>query len=174
MFDIGATELLLLIVVAILVIGPKDMPLALRTVGKWVGKFRKMSAQFRTGFDNIVREAELDEMEQKWKAQNEKIMREHPGGVSAEMEPTGAYPSNLPPEKAAEIRKLAAQGDEQAIIAVKEEQAIIAAKEAAAAVDPAPEAAGNAPAATAESKLAASEGDANAEPKAPPGPAKEA
>lgn len=100
MFDIGATELLLIAVVAILVIGPKDMPLALRTVGRWVGRMRKLSAQFRAGFDNIVREAELEEMEKKWKAQNEKIMREHPDGAPAEMEPTGAYPPVAAQEQA--------------------------------------------------------------------------
>lgn len=120
MFDIGATELLLLIVVTILVIGPKDMPLALRTLGRWVGKMRKMSAQFRSGFDSIVREAELEDMEKKWKAQNEKIMREHPEGVPAEMEPTGAFPSDIPPDKAAELRRIAEQEREQAIIAAKE------------------------------------------------------
>ncbi len=120
MFDIGATELLLLIVVAILVIGPKDMPLALRTVGRWVGKMRKLSNQFRTGFDSIVREAELEDMESKWKAQNEKIMREHPEGAPAEMEPTGAYPSDMPPEKAEELRRIADKDREQAIIAAKE------------------------------------------------------
>lgn len=96
MFDIGAVELLLVVVVAILVIGPKDMPLALRALGRWVGKMRSLSNQFRAGFDSIVREAELEEMEKKWKAQNERIMRDHPEGVPgterSEMEPTGAYP----------------------------------------------------------------------------------
>ena len=95
MFDIGAAELLLIAIVAILVIGPKDMPLAMRTAGRWIGKIRKISGHFRAGIDTMVREAELEEMEAKWKAQNEKIMREHPGGTSAEhaeMEPTGAYP----------------------------------------------------------------------------------
>lgn len=103
MFDIGATELLLIIVVAILVIGPKDMPLAMRTAGRWIGKIRKLSGHFRTGLDAMVREAELEDMEKKWKAQNEKIMREHPEGVPGQMEPTGAYP----PEKAAELKRLA-------------------------------------------------------------------
>lgn len=103
MFDIGATELLLIIVVAILVIGPKDMPLAMRTAGRWIGKIRKLSGHFRTGLDAMVREAELEDMENKWKAQNEKIMREHPDGAPPQMEPTGAYP----PEKAAELKRLA-------------------------------------------------------------------
>ena len=75
MFNIGAPELLLIVVVAVLVIGPKDMPLAMRTAGRWIGKVRKVSAHFRTGIDAMVREAELEEMEKKWKAQNEEIMR---------------------------------------------------------------------------------------------------
>ena len=92
MFDIGATELLLFVVVAILVIGPKDMPLAMRMAGRWIGKIRKVSGHFRTGLDAMVREAELEDMEKKWKSQNEKIMREHPDGTPSQMEPTGAYP----------------------------------------------------------------------------------
>ena len=93
MFDIGPTELLLIVVVAVVVIGPKDLPLALRSAGRWIGKLRKMSAHFRSGIDAMVREAELDEMEKKWKAQNEKIMRDHPEGAPAEMERTGAWPA---------------------------------------------------------------------------------
>lgn len=96
MFDIGATELLLIVIVAILVIGPKDMPLALRTAGRWLGKMRRLSGHFRTGLDAMIREAEMEEMETKWKAQNEKIMREHPTDAPAEMEPTGALPSPRP------------------------------------------------------------------------------
>jgi sec-independent protein translocase protein TatB len=96
MFDIGAQEILLIVVVAILVIGPKDMPAALRVAGRWIGKMRRMSAHFRTGLDSMIREAEMEEMEKKWKAQNEKVMREHPDGGPAEMEQTGAYP---PPKK---------------------------------------------------------------------------
>ena len=101
MFDIGASELLIIVIVAILVIGPKDMPLALRTAGRWIGKMRKVSSHFRTGLDAMIREAEMEEMEKKWKAQNEKIMREHPAGVT-EMEPTGALPS--PPPASAEAK----------------------------------------------------------------------
>jgi sec-independent protein translocase protein TatB len=102
MFDIGPTELLLIVVVAIIVIGPKDLPLALRTAGRWIGRIRKVSGQFRAGFDAMVREAEMQELEEKWKAQNEKIMREHPNGGPPGTEQTGAYPAApLPPEPAA-------------------------------------------------------------------------
>ncbi|MEM9312611.1 MAG: Sec-independent protein translocase protein TatB [Pseudomonadota bacterium] len=78
MFDIGAMELLVIVIVAVLVIGPKDMPLAMRSAGRWIGKVRKVSAHFRTGIDAMVREAELEDMEKKWKTRNEEIMREQP------------------------------------------------------------------------------------------------
>lgn len=81
MFDIASTELLLVMLVALLVIGPKDLPKAMRVVGKWIGKARGVAAQFRSGFDEMVRESELEEMEKKWKAENERIMREHPADI---------------------------------------------------------------------------------------------
>ena len=112
MFDIGATELLLLFIVAVLVIGPKDMPLAFRTVGRWVGKMRKLSGHFRAGVDAMVREAELEDMEKKWKAQNEKIMREHPDVASevsaeAQMQPL-AQTSAEPPAQTPDAPKVPA------------------------------------------------------------------
>lgn len=78
MFDIGASELLLIVIVAVVVIGPKDLPLALRTAGRWIGKVRRVSGHFRAGVETMIREAELAEMEKKWREQNEAIMREHP------------------------------------------------------------------------------------------------
>jgi sec-independent protein translocase protein TatB len=78
MFDIAPSEFLLVAFVALVVIGPKDLPKAMRVVGYWVGRARAVGRQFRAGFDEMVREAELEEMEKKWKAENERIMREHP------------------------------------------------------------------------------------------------
>lgn len=90
MFDIGAAELLVIVVVAIIVIGPKDMPRAMRTAGSWIGKVRKVSAHFRSGIDTMIREAELEEMEAKWKARNEEIMaRTGTGEQAPEDEMTG-------------------------------------------------------------------------------------
>jgi sec-independent protein translocase protein TatB len=84
MFDIGASELLMIVIVAVVVIGPKDMPMALRTAGRWIGKMRKVSGHFRAGIDAMVREAELEEMEKKWREQNEAIMRATPQLPTAE------------------------------------------------------------------------------------------
>ena len=84
MFDVGAGELLVILIVAVVVIGPKDLPLAMRTAGRWIGKVRRVSAHFRSGIDAMVREAELEEMEKKWKAQNEEIMRRSAALTEAE------------------------------------------------------------------------------------------
>lgn len=78
MFDIGADELLLTAVVAVVVIGPKDLPRALRTIGRWVGKMRRMSNAFRAGIENVIREAELEELEREWRERNAQIMAAHP------------------------------------------------------------------------------------------------
>jgi sec-independent protein translocase protein TatB len=78
MFDIAPTELMLVALIALVVIGPKDLPRAMRFVGKWVGKARGMARHFRSGLDTMMREAELDELEKQWRQQNEEIMRQYP------------------------------------------------------------------------------------------------
>ncbi|MBO9624613.1 MAG: twin-arginine translocase subunit TatB [Sphingomonas sp.] len=78
MLDFNAPEFLVVAIVALVVIGPKDLPKAMHFLGKWVGKARGVARQFRSGFDNMVREAELAEMEKQWAAENARIMAEHP------------------------------------------------------------------------------------------------
>lgn len=78
MFDVAPSELLLVTIVALIVIGPKDLPLALRSLGRWVGKVRRMSNHFRAGVETMIREAELAEIEKEWRERNERIMAEHP------------------------------------------------------------------------------------------------
>ncbi|MBB3033428.1 Sec-independent protein translocase protein TatB [Alteriqipengyuania lutimaris] len=82
MFDIGAAEILVIAIVAILVIGPKDMPMAMRTAGRWIGQIRRVSSHFRAGIDAMVREAEMEDMEKKWQERNAQIMRDHPGEMT--------------------------------------------------------------------------------------------
>ena len=62
MFDIGWTELLLVAVVAIVVIGPKDLPRAMRSVGQWTSRVKRMAGDFQRQFNEAVREAELDDV----------------------------------------------------------------------------------------------------------------
>jgi len=103
MFDVAPSELLLILIVVVIAIGPKELPAALRTFGRWTGQMRRISAHFRTGLDAMIREAEMQELEQKWAAQNAKIMAEHPADAAPEAEPTGAYPARpIVPEPAAE------------------------------------------------------------------------
>ena len=49
---------------------------SLRTAGRWIAKIRRVSGHFRTGVETMIREAELEEMEQKWREQNAKIIAE--------------------------------------------------------------------------------------------------
>jgi sec-independent protein translocase protein TatB len=79
MFGIDWQELLVIVFVAVLVIGPRDLPRAMRTAGQWIGKIRRTSNHFRAGIEAMIREAEMEEMEKKWAEQNAKIMAEHPG-----------------------------------------------------------------------------------------------
>jgi sec-independent protein translocase protein TatB len=122
MFGIDAQELLIIVIVAVLVIGPKDLPLAMRTAGRWISKVRRVSSHFRSGLDTMIREAEMEEMEKKWAEQNKKIMAEHPADAPPEMEPTGALPSPAPPAAAtAESRSGDGQADPAPAPAAREE-----------------------------------------------------
>ena len=78
MFGVDSGELMLIVLVAVVVIGPKDLPRVMRTVGHWVGKARGMANQFRSGVDQMVRESEIADLEQKWREQNEAIMKANP------------------------------------------------------------------------------------------------
>ena len=62
MFDIGGLELLVVAVILIVVVGPKELPAMLRVFGRTVSKVRGMAAEFRGQFDEALREAELDEV----------------------------------------------------------------------------------------------------------------
>lgn len=78
MFDLSIWEIAIVAVVAILVIGPSELPRALVTAGKWIRKFRSFTNGFRTGLDAMIRETEMNELEKKWAQQNQKIMAENP------------------------------------------------------------------------------------------------
>jgi len=64
MFDIGWSEMLVIACLAILVIGPKQLPAALRTLGFWLGKARRMAREFQGHVDDMVAQAELDDVKQ--------------------------------------------------------------------------------------------------------------
>ena len=89
MFDIAPSEFFIVGLVALVVIGPKDLPKAMRVLGYWVGRARGVARQFRSGFDTMVRESELAEMEKKWADENARILAEHPATAS---DPDAALP----------------------------------------------------------------------------------
>ncbi|MBO9543082.1 Sec-independent protein translocase protein TatB [Caulobacter sp.] len=60
--DIGGTELLVIAAVALIVVGPKDLPVLLRKLGQFVGRMRGMASEFRASFDEMARQSELDEL----------------------------------------------------------------------------------------------------------------
>ena len=62
MFDLGWTEMAVVALIALIVIGPKDLPRVLRTAGKWAGKARAIAREFRVSLDDMVRNAELDDV----------------------------------------------------------------------------------------------------------------
>lgn len=62
MLDIGWAELFVIAVVAIIVVGPKDLPRMLRMLGQAIGKFRSVASDFQGQFNDVLREAELDDI----------------------------------------------------------------------------------------------------------------
>ena len=62
MFDIGWTEITFILIFAIIVIGPKELPRVLRTIGQWVSKAKSITSEFRGHVDEMIRDTELDEV----------------------------------------------------------------------------------------------------------------
>src|SRR5207248_8809506 len=94
--DFGMSELLLIGVVALVFIGPKDLPKALRVAGFWVRKARTLSREFQTSVEQMIREAELDEMRQELKKASEIDLEKQ---FRETIDPTGSLAESLkPPE----------------------------------------------------------------------------
>ena len=129
MFDVAPSEFFIVALVALIVIGPKDLPKAMRVVGYWMGRARGVARQFRSGFDTMVREAELAEMEKKWAEENARILAEHPATVETEALPP---PPDTAPETPHE-EQFAHDGGEPVMV---EKPVVVA---AAADVQPDPE-----------------------------------
>ena len=103
MFGVDSTEFAIVAILALIFIGPKDLPKVMRTVGYWVGRMRGMARHFTSGLENMMREAELEEMEKKWREENERIMRAHPADAQY---PAPGTPDEMPPLPASEEDQL--------------------------------------------------------------------
>src|ERR1700747_2811959 len=64
MFDLGWGKIVIIAVIALVVIGPKELPAVLRTAGQWMGKIRRMAAEFQGQFQEAMREAEMADLKQ--------------------------------------------------------------------------------------------------------------
>ena len=100
MFGFDSAEIAIIAVLALIFIGPKELPKVMRTVGYWVGRVRGMARHFTAGIEEMVREAELQEMEKKWREENERIMQLHPANAeySEPDQPDEMPPLAEPPE----------------------------------------------------------------------------
>ena len=88
MFGVDTSEFIVVVVVALLFIGPKELPKTMMVVGRWIGKLRGYARHFTSGVESVIREAELEEMEKKWREENLRIMGDYP--------PDGHYPDPVP------------------------------------------------------------------------------
>lgn len=78
MFGVDTMELIIVAIAALIFIGPKDLPKVMATVGRFVGKVRGYARHFTSGVENMIREAELEEMEKKWREENQRILAQYP------------------------------------------------------------------------------------------------
>ena len=93
MFDIGWDEILMVLVVALVVVGPKDLPKLMHMAGRWAAKARRMADQFRANFDEMARAGELEELRNEIKAlRNARPLEELEANLSDEPFPEPVDP----------------------------------------------------------------------------------
>jgi sec-independent protein translocase protein TatB len=86
MFDIGWSEFVLIAVVALIAIGPKELPGVLRMVGQWMGKARKMAAEFQSQFQEAMREAEMADLKKSFDEVKEAASGFTAGGIISSLQ----------------------------------------------------------------------------------------
>ena len=86
MFDIGWSELVVIAVVALIAIGPKELPGVLRMVGQWMGKARKMAGEFQGQFQEAMREAEMADLKKSFDEVKDIATGVSPGNVMTSLQ----------------------------------------------------------------------------------------
>ena len=112
MLDIGGSELLVVAIVAIVVVGPKDLPKLMRTLGFYAGKIRRTAADFQRQFNEAMAESEADEVRKNieairanmgttedWQASAKPLMTGEPGRTALGAPPLGAQQAEAPPKR---------------------------------------------------------------------------
>lgn len=112
MFDMGWSELLLVAVLAIVFVGPKDLPRVMRTVGQYVAKMRAMMREFQNSFEDLARESELEELRKQVAEMRETAVKPladlqrsasiSPDQLNASATPTPTEPPTAEPAKVEE------------------------------------------------------------------------
>jgi sec-independent protein translocase protein TatB len=92
MFDIGWSEMAVVALIALLVIGPKELPNTLRMVGRWTRKAKSLTREFRSGFDEMIREAELEDVRKTVEAAKSSTIEK---SVKDVIDPTGWVDKSL-------------------------------------------------------------------------------
>lgn len=103
MFDLGWSEILVIAVVAILVVGPNELPRMMRTVGEWVAKMRRMAQHFQAGVDEMIRQSELEDLRKDLKTIHREVnaplspLPRAPAPPAAQMVQADPAPDDAPP-----------------------------------------------------------------------------
>jgi sec-independent protein translocase protein TatB len=101
MFDIGWSEMAIILLVALIVIGPRDLPRVARTMGRWAAKGRAMAREFQTALEDMARETELDKV----KSEIEKAGRTNFGKtIEKTIDPTGELSKAFDPKAVSDKR----------------------------------------------------------------------
>lgn len=95
MFDIGWVEMMVVIVVLIIVIGPKDLPVVLHTMGRWVARARAMARSFQDSIEDMARESGLDEIRDEARSIRDFRLDEE---VEKAIDPKGELKEGIAPE----------------------------------------------------------------------------
>jgi sec-independent protein translocase protein TatB len=170
MFDVTSSKLLILGVVALLVIGPKDLPALLRTIGRYVGMIKRQAAEFRAQFEEAIRESELEQLKKEVEtlgSATEEHMRSAERSLEAELGTLGDGGAQAQADGATATTPLPA---EERTAAEQADPGAGLAPPAGAAADPPPNAPGDpqphattdAPSALGAEAAAAAEGEAAA------------
>ncbi len=100
MFDLSWSHILIVLIVALVVVGPKDLPKLMRIVGRWVAKARAMADQFRKSFDEMARQSELDELRQEIEAlRSQRPLADLQNTLHQSILPPDPMPAALEPPK---------------------------------------------------------------------------
>jgi sec-independent protein translocase protein TatB len=129
--EIGATELIVIAAVALIVVGPKDLPLLMRKVGRFMARMRGMAAEFRSSFDEMARQSELDELRQEVEALRQgKFIQpvvsdidESFRGIDADLRPNSVMTGPYEPEPEPYAQPLVAEPELETAEAAREARA---------------------------------------------------